>query len=221
MLRNMTVKYVMRFFITAPVVILASTALLGVKAADPPERPEPIPVRDYPIYDRVLIDKFLTSQTTLVVIQRLTATRVAPWEKEPPKRWFFEVNDFFGKRVDDDLITDFILKIARPWRLESRFNFGVSYRFAAGDGLEEPEVSVAPMLAQFAQPSQGLGAPPTVGVLQVSRVAFNGRETQALVYVGVDRPDGTGAGFLVWLERGDEQWSIFDTDVLWTVRPEQ
>lgn len=217
----MRVIVLMRVVITATAVILANTALVGASETEPARKPEPVPVRDYPIYDRVLIDKFLTSQTSLVVIQRLTATRVAPWEKEPPKRWFFEVNDFFGKRVDNDLITDFILNIARPWRLESRFNFGVPYRFAAGDHLEEPEVSVAPVPAQFSQPSQGFGAPPTVGVLQVSRVAFNGRETQALVFVGIDRPNGTGAGFLVWLERRGQQWAIVDTDVLWTVRSDK
>lgn len=219
MLPNMLVKLVTRFSVTALLVLFASVALPTAEAAEPRLEPKAVPLHEYPIYDRVLIDKFLTSQTRLVVIQRLTATRLAPWEKEPPDRWFFEANDFFGKRVGPDLISDFIVKSARSWRLESRFNFGVPYRFAAGDHLEEPEVSVAPVPAQFVQPSQRTGPPRTVGVLEFSRVAFNGPENQALVYVGVDRPDGTGAGFLVWLGRSGREWSIVDTDLLWTARP--
>lgn len=205
--------------ITTLVIFLASAGFYHPVLAEDLDEPEPVPIHEYPVYDRVVTDKFLTSQTRLVVLQRLTATRLAPWEKKPPTHWFFEVNDFFGRQADPELIADFIFKAARPWRLESQFNFGVPYRFAAGDRLEDPEVSAAPVPAQFFPFPKDSGPPTTVGVLELSRVAFNGPETQALVYVGVDRPDGTGAGFLMWLERRGRNWNVVDTNVLWTARP--
>ena len=182
------------------------------------EEPKPVPVDDYPIYDRVIIDKLLTSKTTLVVIQRLTATQVAPFADGPPDLDFFEVNQFFGTGLDPDLVMDFVHKAGSPFRLQSRFNFGVPYQFASGDALEGPEVSLAPIPAQAAPPPRE-GPPPTVGVLELSRVAFNRPENQALVYVGVDRPDGTGAGFLFLLYRMGTLWRSADSEVLWTKSP--
>jgi len=195
---------------------------------------EPVPIEDYAIYDRVVMDKFLTSQTKLVLIERLTVTRLGP-EWPPTSQTLFEDNSFFEGRLPRDLVRDFIVENRRPSRLEARFNFGVRYQFLSEEGLE-PEVSLVPVPAAFAyssgrgpcetHPSHTHGsltqtAPATVGVLGFSRAGFNVKGDQALVYVGDNREDGTGAGFLLWLFRRGQAWEIADTDVLWIARPEE
>jgi hypothetical protein len=64
-------------------------------------------------------------------------------------------------------------------------------------------------------------APPVLDRLAFSRVARTLRSDQALLYVENTRPDGTGAGFLVWFRRRGREWTIFDTEVVWTVRSQE
>jgi hypothetical protein len=103
-----------------------------------------------------------------------------------------------------------------PARLEGRFQFGVRYRFVTGNSTEEPEVRGAFPVAQ--PPPSGVQALPVLDRLAFSRVGRTLRNDQALVYVENQRPDGTGAGFLVWFRRVARDWTIYDTEVVWTVR---
>ncbi|MDH4329595.1 MAG: hypothetical protein OEV77_13815, partial [Nitrospira sp.] len=61
---------------------------------------------------------------------------------------------------------------------------------------------------------------PVLDRLVFSRIGYNLRHTEALVYVSNPRPDGSGAGLLVWLRRQGTVWSIWDTEVVWAVRIE-
>jgi hypothetical protein len=214
------------FFLT--IFCLSAVPAHSLRAEQSDVRLEPVPFEEYPIYDRVVIDKFLTSQTELVLIERLTVTSPGPdWPST--NRALFEENNFFEGRLPPDLVTDFIKKNQQPSRLEGRFNFGVRYRFVSGQG-EEPEVSLMqiPVAFPFSNvrgaltPSAGpQSAPLTIGLLGFSRVGFNVKRDQALVYVGDNREDGTGAGFLLWLSRRGQAWEIADTDVLWIARPSE
>jgi hypothetical protein len=58
----------------------------------------------------------------------------------------------------------------------------------------------------------------TIDRLAFSRVGFSPRRDQALVYVANDRPDGSGAGFLIWLEARASAWQILDTELVWTAQ---
>lgn len=195
---------------------------IGAGSAESSEQSlEPVPARDYPVYDRVVQDKFLNSQTALVVIDRVTVTRLYPEAKEPPSLAFFRENDFFDGKLRSDLVGDFILKSSRPFRLEARFNFGVRYRFMSGGELDEPEVSLAPIPTRFLRAGVTQAPRPVIGKLGFSRVAFTQRADQALVYIADDRLDGTGAGFLVWLRRLGQGWEILDTEVLWVARRDE
>jgi len=217
----------MRLALYSRVLPIACAALLvaGLASADsgapPREKPELVPHAEYVIYDRVVLDKFLTSQTTLVLIDRQTVTRLNPQDKEPPTRTFFDENEFFEGKLEPDLITNFLAKMRRPSRLETQFNFGVSYRFVSGQEAERPEVSLAPIPAAGPRGWPAQGPPSTVGTLGFSRVGFNRRETQALVYVGDYRPDGSGAGFLILLRRTGQTWEILDTEVVWVAQQEE
>jgi hypothetical protein len=178
--------------------------LLAFSAAYAAET-ESVPPEEYPIYDLVIEKKFLTSQTELVLIDRLTVTNLGGED------W----HQFFGGAIPADTLTDFLHKARRPARLESRFTLGVRYRFVTGDKIEEPEVFL-PAIPVARPQSRGTRFDPTrIGVLRFSRVGFNRQENVALVYVGDHRPDGSGGGFLILLRRSGQAWQIVETEVLW------
>lgn len=187
----------------------ASVPVFGSSGSDS------IPDEEYSIYDLVIQTKFLTSRTELVLIDRMTVTTLGGDHR--PGRGFFEEHRFFKGALPVDGILDFVAKARRPWRLEPKFNPGVRYRFVSGETIEEPEVSLAPYPAR--RENQAVGYDPVrIGVLRFSRVGFNRAENLALVYVGDHRPDGSGAGFLMFLRRAGTHWRIADTEVLWAAQ---
>jgi hypothetical protein len=180
------------------------------------QEPALVPLEDYALYDQVVTSKFLTSQTRLVLIQRLTVSRLYPDQEGPTTVGLFDERDLFDRRLSPDLVWEFVFKNRQPAQLSALFNFGVRYRFVGPEGTEEPEVARA---IPAAWPPVGLTQDLSLlGRLVFSRVAYSPRLDQALVYVEQHRPDGTGAGFLVWLTRRAAAWSIIDTEVLWSIR---
>ena len=180
------------------------------------QKTDSTPVEDYALYDQVLTNKFLTSQTQLVVIERMTRFRLSPDQDGPTTIEAFQEQEYFDGELPTDLILEFIAVNREPSRLEGRFQFGVGYRFATGDMLEEPEVSLArPVTVTRSRPVQ---APPVLDRLAFSRVARNLRNDHALMYVEALRPDATGAGFLVWFRRQGRSWTLFDTEFAWTIQ---
>ena len=172
-----------------------------------------VPIEDYAIYDRVIEAKFLTSQTSVVLVNRVTVTSLTP-DGRPTTLDFFTDGRYFGGGLPRELVVDFLMKSGRPSRLEARFALGVKVLFVSDDEVEEQEASIAPMpVHQTSRPVQW--GPEKVGVLFLSRIGLNTRGDQALLFIGEDRPDG-GGGYLVWLRRTDSRWEIHDTEVLWT-----
>lgn len=184
---------------------------------DPPKMPA-VPADEYPVYDQVVRSKFLTTGTTLVIIERMTTTQMLPETPLLPTVAFFEERAFFDSRLPRDLIMDFLFKNQRPSRLGSLFAFGVPYRFISGDG--EPESEVKFHGAPWGRPVSLVQEADSIDRLAFSRVGFSSRLEEALVYVANDRPDGSGAGFLIWLRTQGTNWEILDTEVVWTARPE-
>ena len=177
-----------------------------------------IPVEDYARYDQIITSKFLSSETQLVLLERKTATQISPEQEGPLTAAWFQKQEYFDGTLSAELIRDFVAVNQDSVRLEGRFQFGTRYRFVSGNAIEEPEVSLAqPVLTAWRRSVQ---ASPVLDRLVFSRIGYNLRQTEALVYVGNPRPDGSGAGFLVWLRRQGPAWSIWDTEVIWTVRIE-
>lgn len=182
-----------------------------------------VPAEEYPVFDRVVESKFLTSATRVVVVERLTVTQLHPGVDQPPTReWFDEVGPFAG-HLKPEMVLDFIAKNQQPSRLEGRFQLPATVRFVTREGQAEPEVKVSPAPTigrawpvEFAPE----GPAPTVNRLAFSRVAFNLRGDEALVYVSNERPNGTGAGFLLWLQRRGTDWTLLETEVLWVAHPD-
>ena len=89
--------------VIAMVTGLLFNAQATVPADDSAEDVQLVSSEDYAIYDRIIQTKFLTSDTTLVLIRRLTATRLGP-EEVPFRRQFFEENEFFEGTLPQSLI---------------------------------------------------------------------------------------------------------------------
>ncbi len=209
--------------IWSAVVLLMSLVLAvpaRVTAAGVPGLPDVVPDEDYALYDIAVEDKFLTSHTKLVVIERMTATHLHPEDARAPTVAWFAEQDFFDHRLPQDLIRDFVAKAQQPSRLDTRFGFGVRYRFVSGEGGPDAETALLtlPVARRVEEES---GAPDLIDRLAFSRAGFTLRGDQALVYVANARPDGTGAGFLFWFVRRQKTWELYDTEVLWVSRPEQ
>ena len=230
------------------VAVLFMNILLGLPGAvaESDQKADAIPAEDYALYDQVVSRKFLTSATRLVVIERMTRLRLSPDEEGPTTIEAFQEQGYFDGELPPGLIREFSAVNRQPSRLEGRFHFGVAYRFATGDTIEEPEASLSPYgwrLAPFffspvpvrgaagQAPSQTsepvpwagarpVQAPPVLDRLAFSRVARSLRNDHALVYVEALRPDDTGAGFLVWFRRQGRSWTLFDTEVVWTIQPQ-
>ena len=204
-------------------VLLMSLMLVppvGVSAASMPQLPESVPAEDYVLYDLAVEDKFLTSQTKLVVIERMTVTHLHPDEPRLPTAAWFAEQDLFDQRLPQDLIRDFVAKTQQASRLETRFGFGVRYRFVSGEGGQDAETALLALpVAQRVQEERGV--PDIIDRLAFSRVGYTMRGDQALMYVANPRPDGTGAGFLLWCVRRQKTWELYDTEVVWVSRPEQ
>lgn len=195
-------------------IVLVLGIPLSLGAADlVGEQPAAVPAEEYPLYDLVVRDKFLTSRTTMVVIERLTVALIKKDERDYLSRESLEEQEVFENKLPPVLLDDFLFKLKAPSRLDGKFNFGVPYRFVRDGVPEEPEVSLAPIPAANRHRIQSPRS--TIGLLRFSRVGFTRREDQALVYVEEERLDGTGGGFLVWLNRRGRVWTIIDTEVLW------
>jgi len=171
---------------------------------------------DYDLYDRIIEDKFLTSQIQLVLLERLTVSRVVPNEPESMTMGFFQEQGFFHGLLPQELVRDFVGANQIPIRLEGRFQLGVRYRFVSGEQHEDVEAHLA--LPAINGHRVAVNASSMLDRLAFSRVGRTLKNDQALVYVENRRRDGTGAGFLVWFHRREQGWELFDTEVVWTIR---
>ena len=220
----LTMLLTMGGFIEAPGTVVASD-----------RQSEAIPAEDYALYDQVVTSKFLTSATQSVVIERMTRLRLSPDQEGATTIGAFHEQEYFGSKLPADLIREFIAVNRQASRLERQFHFAVGYRFATEGRLEEPEVSFpqygwglrvagqAPPQTSEPVPwarARPIQAPSVLNRLAFSRVARGLRNDHALLYVDVLRPDGTGAGFLVWCRRQGRSWTLFDTEVAWTIQPQ-
>jgi hypothetical protein len=206
---------------------LISASLTGPPSAapaeTPPTSPPPVPLEDYPLYDLVVDEKFLTPETKLVLLERPTLTRLHPEQLGPLRLGTFQEYDIFDGRLPIDLVRDFLFKNQTPSQCEGHFGFGVRYRFVSGNETDQQETALAPLPVSLEMPQlvqEGpLDEPPAVlDRLSFSRVAYSVGREHAFIYVEYNRPDGSGAGFAVWLRSSGSRWGIFDSELVWAAR---
>jgi hypothetical protein len=207
--------------------MLISASLTGppsVFPADPqPDSPSLVPLEDYPLYDLIVDEKFLTTETKLVLLERTTLTRLHPEQEGSLGLETFQQYEIFDGRLPMDLVRDFLFKNRTPSSLEGHFGFGVRYRFVTGEGTEQQETSLAPVPVSQGAPrllQEGPldEPPPVIDRLSFSRVAYTFARDHAFIYVEYNRPDGSGAGFAVWLRAAGSRWGIFDSELVWVAR---
>jgi hypothetical protein len=206
----------------APIALMQAGPGLALPAELPPGL-DNVPREDYSLYDLIVDEKFLTPETKLVLLERATVTRLHPEQQGPLRLETFRNYEIFDGRLPMDLVRDFLFKNQTPSKLEGLFGFGVRYRFVSGDGTHEQETSLAPMPAAQARPhalqEEPLDEPPAViDRLSFSRVGYSFTRDHALIYVEYNRPDGTGAGFAVWLRPAGGHWGIYDSELVWAAR---
>jgi hypothetical protein len=225
----------LKVFILTMLLMMGGLIEASGALADSDRQRDAIPAEDYALYDQVVTSKFLTSATQSVVIERMTRLRLSPGQDGATTIGAFHEQEYFGSKLPVHLIREFISLNRQPSRLEGKFHFAVSYRFATEGRLEEPEVSLSPYgwglgvagqaSLQTSEPvpwarARSIQVPSVLNRLAFSRVARSLRNDHALLYVDVLRPDGTGAGFLVWCRRQGRGWTLFDTEVAWTIQPQ-
>ncbi|MDH4078802.1 MAG: hypothetical protein OEU68_03195 [Nitrospira sp.] len=171
---------------------------------------------DYSLYDRIIEDKFLTSQIQLVLLERMTVSRLVPDQDGSMSLDFLQQQGYFDGKLPQELVRDFVGANQIPVPLEPKFQFGVRYRFISDGTTEDPEASDA--VAVLSTPAWPVRATSVLDRLAFSRVGRTLENDQALVYVENVRPDETGTGFLVWYHRQGQEWKLFDTEVVWTMR---
>jgi hypothetical protein len=206
---------------------VVSASLIGpppvAPAEPPPDSPPPVPLEDYPLYDLVVDEKFLTPETKVVLLERTTLTRLHPEQQGPLRLETFQDYEIFDGRLPIDLVRDFLFKNQTASQLEGHFGFGVRYRFVSGNGTEQQETSLAPLPVSLQMPQllqEGpLDEPPAVlDRLSFSRVAYSFGREHAFIYVEYNRPDGSSAGFAVWLRSSGSRWGIYDSELVWAGR---
>ena len=194
-------------------------------AEPPPESLPSVPLEDYPLYDLIVDEKFLTPETKLVVLERTTLARLHPEQKGPVRVETFQEYEIFDGQLPVDLVRDFVFKNQTPSPLGGHFGFGVRYRFVSGEGTEQQETSLAPMpvssgTTRWVQEDPLEEPPAVIDRLSFSRVGYSFGREQAFIYVEYNRQDGSGAGFAVWLRSSASRWGIFDSELVWVARPQ-
>ena len=207
----------------------ASVCLLGAALLQSPavmtaellaQEAASVPADEYELYNLVVRDRFLTSQTRLIVLERMTATQLHPDQAAFPSLAWCREQAWFDGRLPQDLLQDFVAKNQYPSRLQSRFGFGVRYRFLSGEGVPETESSLLVMpVGHLGQALEG--ELDRIDRLAFSRAGMTLRNDQALLYVANPRRDGTGAGFLFWLIRRQARWDLYDSEVIWVAQREE
>ncbi|HVG01857.1 MAG TPA: hypothetical protein VM842_03160, partial [Nitrospira sp.] len=179
-----------------------------------------VPADEYALYNVVVREKFLTSHTRSVVLERMTTAQLHPDQSAFPTVAWCREQAWFDGRLPQDLLLDFVAKNQYPSRLQSLFGLGVRYRFVSGHGVPEMESSLF-MIPAGRLVQELEGELKQIDRLVFSRAGMTLRNDQALLYVANPRRDGTGAGFLFWLIRRQSTWDLYDTEVIWVAQREE
>lgn len=203
-------------YLLAAVLLQSPEAMIAEVSA---EEAATVPADAYVLYDAVVGTKFLTSQTRLVVLERMTTKQLSPDQPALLTVAWCREQAWFDGRLSEDLIRDFVAKNQQPARLQSLFSFGVRYRFISDQGVPETESGLLVIpVARLVQELEG--ELDRVDRLVLSRAGMTLRNDQALLYVANLRRDGTGAGFVFWLVRRQTTWEVYDTEVIWVAKRE-
>jgi len=186
--------------------LLVSTIFIagctGSKAA-----PTSAIAEEYAVYKAVIESLYLTEGVELIVIENRTAIGVSSSESLDSTVKY--IQEAFGDAIELETLDDYIAKNRRSHRLEGGFSLDVPYVL-----LSEAE------LAEIFEQGGGWNQfyklyPNSQGIMTLSRVGFNARMDQALVYIGNQADYLAGRGYYVLLKKKGGIWTIDRMIVAW------
>jgi len=152
---------------------------------------------EYSVYSTVLDSQFAHMDAQQFVIRRETHRIEDP-----------EICDLVARDVESETMSDFKAKNGKTYLLERQLDLKTPYVLVSSDELDaifnqKVGVLIVGGWGLFYQRYPG-----AFGLIDFSRVAFDSKKNQALVYFGYSRNYlGGGSSFLV-LSKADKSWKI-------------
>jgi hypothetical protein len=111
--------------------------------------------------------------------------------------------------VGEDVLRDFRVKNAHPLQLENRFSFIGTIVLMGQEEFDSIFVGGG-VWDEFYE-----RYPESNGIMTFSRVGFNSRFDEALVYIGHQSHFKDGAGYYVFLKKLRDGWTVGETTLAW------
>lgn len=170
-----------------------------------PNTPEPVAGQgkceadEYAVYDTVLgsWEFWRVAWAKLVVIRDETTVP----EELGSAKGVVRVVEWAQKQLPEDIVQDFVEKNKTEHALEPRFRI-------RGKCILISEKELAEIFNAGWWPAFYARYPESHGVVELSRVGFNSRVSEGLVYFGNQWEGDSGAGQLVLLEKVSGRWRV-------------
>jgi hypothetical protein len=204
-----------RLFISILTAMLCAAALVASQNT-PAQNSEAMPIPDldeYTVYSAVLNSKYASTKDEQIVINAETTSG--------PKRSFISFRGAYvgPKRrpeLESSTTSDFDEKNRTSWLLEKRLDLKLNYVLVTSD-----ELRTTFRLDAHGLPNKRtweefyLHYPGSSGLGSFSRVGFNAKHDQALVYIAVQHGLVGGSGRFCVLSRSDMMWKIQEEVLVW------
>jgi hypothetical protein len=162
---------------------------------------------EYAVYETILGKLFGAGGLRCIVLKDFTTARHLIGEEEATLEYVRENLP----EMPQDVWDDFINRNQTPVALEPVFHFAVPIVL-----ISQEEINGI----FFAQEGDGWKRfydthPGAQGIMDISQVGFNSGWDQALVYTGNQSDYLAGIGFLYYLEKAGESWTIRNSVMVW------
>ncbi len=197
------------------VVQIAQYALDIMKNAkyDSQEEKSPDVDEDYKVYSAAIVqlNRNAKDKDTFVIRQMTKSGKRDDQDKGERRKAFLKKE--FGGQLSDELIENFIEVNLTEQMLQDKFDKNLHVIF----------ISEAEEEAIF-RPADGQGwqrfyskYPRAIGIIEISRVAFNKEKTKALLYYGNSFDYKGGIGYYILLKKQGNEWVIQNRIMCWIV----
>lgn len=177
-------------------------------------RQKPIPSAtddEYAIYSLIIRTRFAEKEVTKIVIQDRAGTPgILTAQMADGERQFEAYVRKMLPEVQAATVADFKGNGKEAGQLEKRFSINVPYFLVTSKEISEIFHARGDAWNDFYKKYPG-----AQGILSFSRVGFDRRRDQALVYYGNQAAWLGGAGYLVLLAKTNGSWVIVKTSMLW------
>ena len=163
---------------------------------------------EFSVYNVLINKKYAHDKTQLIVIQELTSGSKTGFDRldEGLKYVSEKISG-----VEQEVFKDFSIKNSEAHRLQDKFNLKVKHVIEREDELQ------AMMQTQDFWGAFYKKHPGAQGLITLSRVGFNNKIDQALVYIGNAGGSLGGAGFYVLLTKKEGIWIVQSEIQVWVL----